>query len=192
MRLQLPIADGILQSVDLGVHVMWSEKQEAAVAAGAEPEVLFKRGERLWKADIGPVRPTYNMVSASYVFIGGICCGACPIVEDCCIKLEASETTSLVTMQQISIMTMHAPTDLTFLFFPIPQNPTSAVVKKELRWGSAYFSRLKNPHGHVPKRGYPKVQLLQRVAARVSDGSAAGEWTVLKVGVLWCVCCLNC
>ncbi len=65
------------------------------------------------------------------------------------------------------------------------------MVKKELRWGSAYFSRLKNPHGHVPKRGYPKVQLVQRVAARVCDGSAAGEWTVLKVRdlVFWCVVC---
>jgi hypothetical protein len=37
-----------------------------------------------------------------------------------------------------------------FLHSFSPQNPSGAVIKKEFKWGSAYFSWRKNVHGHVP------------------------------------------
>jgi len=68
----LPIADGVLQSGDIGMTIVWDEESSldhsittASLPQVIQPEtVLFKVGRRLWKSDIGPV-PLRHAVNPS-------------------------------------------------------------------------------------------------------------------------------
>jgi hypothetical protein len=66
----LPIADGLLQSVDIGLDIQWTERKEGDLS-DRQVEVLFRKDQRVWKADIGHVKPTYNTVSVLDVLYCG-------------------------------------------------------------------------------------------------------------------------
>jgi hypothetical protein len=57
---QLPIADGALLSGDIGLRVEYVDSKEEELSDSAV-KLLFPAGSRLWKSDVGPLKPNYKV-----------------------------------------------------------------------------------------------------------------------------------
>jgi len=170
----LPIADGVLQGGDIGMHMLWDEAQAATADNDYSlVETLARVGDRLWKEDIGPIPRTASATATAAAGRGAGAAAAAAKNDD---NHQQNQNQSKISMiKEFKYRSNHCVTKSC--------NITSSSVPSST---PRNFKNDTHPEKVAPKSpGYPRVEILQRRKRYGADGTSSSSegqyyWHVIK------------